>query len=197
MAPARMLAREPQHQLPRLSRQRRSTTPAGRLPPVAAHERPMPPKQRPRCHRQHAERRPRQVRGQGRQQGSISCADLRPRHLAAENLELVPQHQQLDVFHMQSAAATNQCTEQSPKSEVNEGEDHATDPPSPPREMTPKLAPFRPDVGVEDDPPRWPRSSGYILCICPSRAKVAFVRSFCSSDSVSASLSIHGWSCTT
>jgi hypothetical protein len=52
-------------------------------------------------------------------------------HLAAENLELVPQHQQLDVFHMQPAAATNKRTEQSPKSEIEEGEDHAADPPNP------------------------------------------------------------------
>src|SRR6266571_8154508 len=69
--------------------------------------------------------------GEGRQQGSISCAELRPRHLATENLELVPQHQQLDVFHMQPAAATNERTEQSPKSEIEEGEDHTVDPPSP------------------------------------------------------------------
>jgi hypothetical protein len=51
--------------------------------------------------------------------------------LTAENLELVPQHQQLEVFHMQPAAATNQRTEQSPNSEIEEGEDHAADPPNP------------------------------------------------------------------
>jgi hypothetical protein len=67
----------------------------------------------------------------GRQQRSISCAKLRPRDLAAENLELVTQHQQLEVFHMQAAAATNQRTEQGPKSEIEEREDHAPDPPSP------------------------------------------------------------------
>jgi hypothetical protein len=51
--------------------------------------------------------------------------------LAAENLQLVPQHQQLKVLHMQPAAATNQRTEQSPNSEIEEGEDHPSDPPSP------------------------------------------------------------------
>jgi hypothetical protein len=50
----------------------------------------MPAKQRPRRHHKRAERRPRQVTSDGREQGSISCAKLRPRHLAAENLELVP-----------------------------------------------------------------------------------------------------------
>jgi hypothetical protein len=73
------------------------------------------------------------VKGRRCEQGSISFAELRPRHLAAENLRLVPQHQQLDVFHMQPAAATKQRTEQSSKSEVEEGENYAADPPSPRR----------------------------------------------------------------
>jgi hypothetical protein len=56
----------------------------------------------------------------------------------------VPQHQQLEVFHMQPAAATNQRPEQSPNSEIEEGEDHAADPPQPSldEEVTPILAPF-------------------------------------------------------
>src|SRR6266545_2555284 len=120
MAPARILAREPQHQLANLSRERRPSAPSGRLPPLPAHERAMPTKQRPQ-----------QVTSDGRQQGSISCATLRPRNLAAENLELVTQHKQLDVFHLQAAAAPNERTKQSPNSEVDEGEDHAPDPPSP------------------------------------------------------------------
>src|SRR6266511_3287763 len=45
---------------------------------------------------------------------------------------------------MQPAAATNQRTQQSPNSEIKEGEDHAADPPSPRQieEVTPILAPF-------------------------------------------------------
>jgi hypothetical protein len=39
--------------------------------------------------------------------------------------------EQLDVFHMQAATATKECTEQSAHSEVEEGEGHAADPPSP------------------------------------------------------------------
>src|SRR6266511_332485 len=131
MAPARILAREPQHQLANLSRERRPSSPSGGLPPLPAHERAMPTKQRPRRHQQDAQRRPRQVTSDGRQQGSISCATLLPRNLAAENLELVTQHKQLDVFHLQAAAAPNERTKQSPNSEVDEGEDHAPDPPSP------------------------------------------------------------------
>jgi len=51
--------------------------------------------------------------------------------LAAVALDRVPQHQQLEIFHMQAAAATNQRTEQSPKSEIDEGEDDIADPRSP------------------------------------------------------------------
>src|SRR3989442_7343103 len=38
-----------------------------------------------------------QVTRRRREQGPIGRPELRPRHLAAQNLELVPQHQQLDV----------------------------------------------------------------------------------------------------
>jgi len=61
----------------------------------------------------------------------ISRADLRPRDLPAQDLEFMAQHQQLNVFHMQAAAAANKRTEQSPHSEVEKREDHAADPPSP------------------------------------------------------------------
>ena len=47
MAPARILAREPQHQLPHLSRQRAAVRAGRRLPPLPAHERLMPAQQRP------------------------------------------------------------------------------------------------------------------------------------------------------
>jgi hypothetical protein len=52
VAPARVLARKPQHQLPNLRRQRRTTNPRGRLTPLPTHERPMPAQQRPRGHQQ-------------------------------------------------------------------------------------------------------------------------------------------------
>ena len=69
--------------------------------------------------------------GCGRQQGPISRAKRRPRDLAAQDLELVAQHQQLDVLHVQTAAVTNKRAEQSPHGEVEEREGHTADPPSP------------------------------------------------------------------
>jgi len=69
--------------------------------------------------------------GCGRQQRPIRRVELRPRDLPAKDLELVAQHQQLDVFHVQAAAATNERAKQSPHGEVEEREGHAADPPSP------------------------------------------------------------------
>jgi len=43
----------------------------------------------------------------------------------------VAQHEQLDVFHVQAAAATNKRSEQRPHGEIEEREGHAADPPSP------------------------------------------------------------------
>jgi hypothetical protein len=68
----------------------------------------MPAQQCPRRDQKHAQRRPREVTGSGCQQGSIGRRKLRPFDLAAQNLELMPQHQQLNVFHIQATPATNQ-----------------------------------------------------------------------------------------
>jgi hypothetical protein len=42
------------------------------------------------------------VTGRRREQGTISTAKLRSRHLAAQHLELVAQDQQLDVLHVKT-----------------------------------------------------------------------------------------------
>src|SRR6266480_3572980 len=51
MAPARILACEPQYQLPNLRRQARPSTPAHRLSPLLANERLMPAQKRPRSYK--------------------------------------------------------------------------------------------------------------------------------------------------
>jgi hypothetical protein len=73
------------------------------------------------------------MNGCGGQQCPVSHPELRPRNLSAQDRELVPQHQQLNVFHVQAAPATNKRAEQSPNGEVEEGEGHAADPPNPSR----------------------------------------------------------------
>jgi len=71
------------------------------------------------------------MQGRGSEQRPIGWLELWPRNLPAQDLELVPKHQQLDVFHVQSAAASNKRADQSPNGEVEERESHAADPPSP------------------------------------------------------------------
>ena len=58
----------------------------------------------------------RQLTGSCCEQGPIRRLELRPRDLAAEKLELVAEHEQLDVFDMQAAPATDKRTKQGPKS---------------------------------------------------------------------------------
>jgi hypothetical protein len=91
----------------------------------------MPPQQCPRRHQEHGSRREREMNGCGDQECSIRHPELRPSNLARQNLELVPQHQQLNVLHVQTAAAPNKRTQEGPKREVEKGEGHAADPPNP------------------------------------------------------------------
>jgi len=67
----------------------------------------------------------------GRKQGSINHPEFRPHDLPAQDLELVAQHQQLDVFHIQAPTATNKRAEQSAHGEIEERESHGADTPSP------------------------------------------------------------------
>jgi Bacterial regulatory proteins, luxR family len=71
------------------------------------------------------------MNGCGDQECWIRHPELRPSNLARQNLELVPQHQQLNVLHVSAAAAPNKRTQESPKREVEKGEGHAADPPNP------------------------------------------------------------------
>jgi hypothetical protein len=64
------------------------------------------------------------VAGRRREQGTISGAKLRPRDLAAQNIKLVAQDQQLDVLDLQATTTPNQCAEQSPERQVQQGEGH-------------------------------------------------------------------------
>jgi hypothetical protein len=48
------------------------------------------------------------VAGRRREQGTIRGTKVRPRHLAAENLELVAKDEQLDLLDVQTAASPNE-----------------------------------------------------------------------------------------
>jgi hypothetical protein len=101
-----MLASQPQHERAHLSREGRAPAPAGRLPPLPAHQRAMPAQQRPRGDQTRAARGGWQVAGRRRQQArsaARSCATWRRR-----DLELVTKDEQLDVLDVQPAATANE-----------------------------------------------------------------------------------------
>ena len=86
--------------------------------------------------------------GRRREQGPISGAKLRPRAMTTQDLELVAQDQQLQVFDVQATTTPNERTEQSPEREVDEGERHTGDPANPPaKSATRLLAPFTAPAG--------------------------------------------------
>ena len=74
----------------------------------------MPTQQRPWSDQTYAARAEWQVTGCRCEQGPISRPKLRPRDLPAQNLELVPQHQQLDVLQVQAAATTERARQEEP-----------------------------------------------------------------------------------
>jgi hypothetical protein len=69
--------------------------------------------------------------GRRRQQRPIRDPELGPGDLTAQNIEFLPQHQQLDVLHVQPAATPGKRPKQSPKHQIEEGEGHTADPPNP------------------------------------------------------------------
>ncbi len=93
--------------------------------------------------------------GRGSQQRPIGRLQHWPSDLPTQDLKLVAEHQQLDVFHVQAATATHERAEQSTHGEVEKREGHASDPRNPLllKETTPIFAPFTPLRGHLLDPP--------------------------------------------
>jgi hypothetical protein len=73
------------------------------------------------------------VAGRRREQRAISGAELRPRHLAAQDLELVTQNEQLDVLDVQATTSPNERSQQGPEREVEKREGHGRILPTRPR----------------------------------------------------------------
>jgi hypothetical protein len=83
--------------------------------------------------------------GRRREQGPISCAKLRRRTPAAQHRDLVAQDQQLEDLGVQATATPNECAQQGPERDIEEGEGHYRDPPNPPtKRATRVLAPYTP-----------------------------------------------------
>ena len=105
----------------------------------------MPAQQRPRRHEQRCPRRLRQINGRCGQQCPIGHPKLRSTNLPAQYLELVPQNEQLDVLHVQAAAAPTKRSKQSPKRQIKirRKPSRRSSQPVRPRTAPQILAPFR------------------------------------------------------
>jgi hypothetical protein len=87
--------------------------------------------------------------GHRSKQATISRAKLRARHLAAQNLELVTQDQQLKVLDLHAAATPNERAQQRPERKVEKRQGHCADPPNPSANgATRLLAPFTPPTAT-------------------------------------------------
>jgi hypothetical protein len=124
MAPARILASQPPHERAHLSRDGWAPALTGRLSPLPAHQRAMPAQEGPRSDQAPAARGAWQVASRRRQPGTIRDTKLRPRHLAAQDLELVTNDEQLDVLDVQPARTPNERAQQRPEREVDKRERH-------------------------------------------------------------------------
>lgn len=62
---------------------------------------------------------------------TINRSQSRTVNLAAQDSQLVPQDDQLDVPDARAASATNEQAEQSPEREIGERKEHGADPPKP------------------------------------------------------------------
>ena len=101
----------------------------------------MPPQQSPRSHQARAARGALQVAGRRRKQGTIRGTKARPRHLTAQDLELVTQDEQLDVLEVQTAATPHERAQQRPERDVENEKATVGDPRNPPAKVATRLAP--------------------------------------------------------
>ena len=98
VAPVRVLAREAEDQLSHRPVERRSARLAVRIRPVTGDELTVPAQQRLRLHREARPRLPGQHATQRRQQRTIRSVQLRFLGLPAQNRQLMPQNQDLELL---------------------------------------------------------------------------------------------------
>ena len=61
--------------------------------------------------------------GAGKQR-AVSVPELRPPDLAAQHLDLMAEHQQLNILQVRATATTDEQPEQSPDREVQQRDEH-------------------------------------------------------------------------
>src|SRR5215204_4076101 len=124
IAPARVLACEPQHQLAQRAVCRRTAGFALRVGPFPAHQLTMPAQQRRRCYQESVSPPVREQSSKRGDERTIGGPKPRTLVLTSQNRELVPQQHQLHVLGELGSPTTNEQSQNSSKGKVSEGEQH-------------------------------------------------------------------------
>ena len=106
--PARVLARQPHDQLPYLQRDRRPARPAVRIRPAASDQAPVPAQQRLWPNREPAPGAARRDPAERRQHEPVSRLESRPSDLPAQDRQLVPEHEDLELLRSISTGEQHQ-----------------------------------------------------------------------------------------
>src|SRR5262249_35878514 len=126
VAPARVLAREPHHQLTHLGRSRRSSGTPMQIRPAASDRLPVPAqKRRGRDQERSPPCLPRQHAAERRQQRPVSLRQLRTSDLTLKYAKLVAQQQDLDLLLSLRPVPEREQLKQPTQRPVREREDHA------------------------------------------------------------------------
>jgi hypothetical protein len=123
--PNRILARQPQHKFADVSVRSRATDAAARIRPAARDQLAVPAQKRRRRDKQGRPRWPRQRPAQRRQQHTVGRPQLRPSHLALQDLQLVAQHKNLELLRPLGAQAKHDQLEQTPAHPVHQRDQQA------------------------------------------------------------------------
>ena len=155
VAPARILAGQAQHQLSDLAADRRPTDATG-IGPAAAHQPPMPAKQRRRCDDKRPPARSRQQPAGGSKEDSIGRPQPRPSNLTAQHRQLVAKHHDLQLLELLRAKTQRRELQHASKHDVAERPQQRPAPPW--RRDGPRL--YGSEGGTElTHPTRWRNSS--------------------------------------
>ena len=142
MTPHRILAREPDHQLPDDSRCPRTTSNRHRLPrvgPMPSDKAPMPAQKRLRRHDSNPQQVARQHPGEHGQHEAVHRLQPRADHLPPQHRHLMTQHQQLDILHRHTTATSHHESKQQPQDRIQSADQHPTIMPNPANTGGPRL----------------------------------------------------------
>jgi hypothetical protein len=124
VAPARVLARQPQHKLARSGVDRRAPWPRARASPSPPHKLAVPTQQRLRRDEQAMAARGRQQPACCGQHRAVTRSQLRTFDLTTQNVQLMAQQEQLDVPDVNASAAAKQQLQQRHEDQIDERQDH-------------------------------------------------------------------------